>query len=114
MIGLVFSIFRKTGVEIIVIGIGEGIDPQELDHMAGGAGKAFTAKSFDELIGGDFVTKLVAQTCKAGKKSYITSTLPIRTVAPQKNERLARSFANPTCQLVIRTTTTTTSSSSSN
>ena len=50
-----------------MIGIGEGIDKHELDHMAGGNGKAFSAKSFDELIGGDFVTKLVAQTCEAGK-----------------------------------------------
>ena len=65
--GDVMAEIRKTGVETIVIGIGTGTDADELDHMAGGKGKAYSAKSFDELIGGDFVTKLTQQTCKAGK-----------------------------------------------
>ena len=57
---------RKSGVEIIVIGIGDGVDPEELDHMAGGSGKSYTAKSFDELIGGDFVKTLTEKSCKIG------------------------------------------------
>ena len=55
-----------SGITIIVIGIGSGIDSHELDHMAGGPGKAYTAKSFDELIGGEFITKLTSTTCQAG------------------------------------------------
>ena len=65
--GNVMEEIRSSGVETIVIGIGTGTDAEELDHMAGGSGKAYSAKSFDELIGGDFVTKLTEQTCKAGK-----------------------------------------------
>ena len=42
---------RKSGVSILVVGVGSGVDKKELDHMAGGKGKAFTAISFDELIG---------------------------------------------------------------
>ena len=53
---------------MIVIGIGSGVNIDELDHMAGGKGKAYSAKSFDELIGGEFLTKLTSTTCLAGKK----------------------------------------------
>merc|ERR1712168_1768272 len=54
---------RQSGVKILVVGVGSGVDLKELDHMAGGKGKAFTAKSFDELIGKDFVAKLTAKSC---------------------------------------------------
>merc|ERR1712096_98554 len=55
---------RKDGIPIIVIGIGAGTDVTELDHMAGGNGKAYVAKSFDELIAGDFVNKLTHDACQ--------------------------------------------------
>ena len=48
-------------------GIGSGVDKKELDEMAGGHGKAFTAQSFDELIGKDFVKKLTQKSCETGK-----------------------------------------------
>ena len=35
--------------------------------MAGGADNAFSAASFDELIGGEFITTLTEKTCKTGK-----------------------------------------------
>jgi len=54
---------RKAGVHIFVIGIGSSIDMAELDDMAGGAGKSLSAKSFDELIEGPFITKLTRKTC---------------------------------------------------
>jgi len=54
---------RKSGVETVVIGIGRGTNPRELDHMAGGRGKAFIAGSFDELTGAEFVTKMIQETC---------------------------------------------------
>ena len=40
---------RTRGYTIIVVGIGPGTDPRELNHMAGGAGRSFRASSFDEF-----------------------------------------------------------------
>ena len=60
----------KSGVQIIVIGIGKvgaGINKEELDHMAGGDGKAYIVKSFDELQDEEFVDKLSEETCKTGR-----------------------------------------------
>ena len=45
-----------------------GTDVEELDHMAGGKGQAFIAKSFDELIGDQFVTQLTDKVCEKGMK----------------------------------------------
>ena len=58
---------RKSGITVIVIGVGDGIAHEELDHMAGGAGKAYIAKSFDELIGSEFVKKIAEKSCREGK-----------------------------------------------
>lgn len=53
------------------MGVGKGTDIDELDEMAGGKGKAFTAKSFDQLISGDFVKAVESKTCSVGKlKGY--------------------------------------------
>ena len=54
-----------------MVGIGSGINAEELDHMAGGAGKAYTAKSFDELTGASFTSKLTEASCKVGKGNII-------------------------------------------
>ena len=40
--------------------------------MAGGKGKAFFAKSFDDLRGGDFVDKLSEETCHTGKRDHFS------------------------------------------
>ena len=58
---------RKSGITVIVIGVGDGINHEELDHMAGGSGKAHTAKSFDELIGSEFIKKIAEESCSEGK-----------------------------------------------
>ena len=58
---------RKAGIHIIVIGIGSGTDQKELDNIAGGDGKAYVAKSFDEIIGEEFIDKLEEKTCHEGK-----------------------------------------------
>ena len=49
-----------------MVGIGKGVSTKELDHMAGGDGKAFLAQTFDQLISEPFVAKLTQVTCKAG------------------------------------------------
>ena len=57
---------RKSGITVIVVGIGSGTDPKELAHMAGGADNAFSAASFDELVSGEFHKQLQKKTCDAG------------------------------------------------
>ena len=57
---------RGIGVSIIVVGVGRGTNPKELDRIAGGKGEAFSAASFDELIGGDMVQELTRKTCEVG------------------------------------------------
>ena len=56
----------RSGVHTIVIGIGDSVDSEELDQMAGGVGKSLQSKSFDELIEGPFITKLTHKTCDEG------------------------------------------------
>ena len=57
---------RKQGINLIVIGIGPGTNQTELDHMAGGPDNAFSAASFQELIGGDFIKTLTDKSCETG------------------------------------------------
>ena len=57
------SEIRAVGVELLVIGVGDGINKDELDRIAGGDGSVFVADSFDQLIRDDFVDQLVAGTC---------------------------------------------------
>ena len=47
----------------MVVGIGKDINRRELDHMAGGDGKAFVAKDFDQLISNNFVTEICENMC---------------------------------------------------
>lgn len=63
--GTISDEIRASGITVIVVGIGPGTDPVELDHMAGGAGKSFRAASFDELLQGDFIDQVKGTTCKA-------------------------------------------------
>ena len=58
---------RKDGVNILVVGIGQGVNTTELAHIGGGDGNVYSAASFDELIGSDFVNKIKDDSCEAGK-----------------------------------------------
>ena len=58
---------RKDGINIIVVGIGQGVNKTELARIAGDADNAYSAASFDELIGSEFVDKIKESGCKAGK-----------------------------------------------
>lgn len=62
---------RKDGVNILVVGIGKGVNNTELNHIAGSEANAFTADSFDELVAGDFVRQIKDTSCTAGKP-YLT------------------------------------------
>ena len=57
---------RESGITVIVVGIGSGTNATELAHMAGGADNAFSAASFDVLIGGDFIETLMEKSCEEG------------------------------------------------
>ena len=57
---------RTSGINLIVVGIGKGVNQTELDLMAGGPQKAFSAASFDELVGGTFIQQLTEKSCEVG------------------------------------------------
>ena len=57
---------RQSGIIVLVIGIGPGTNQTELSHMAGGADNAFSAASFEELIGGEFIHEIAKKSCKEG------------------------------------------------
>ena len=65
--GLIADELRDEGIIIIVVGIGKGTNQTELEHMAGGAENAFSAQSFDELIGGEFVKLMMERSCEEGR-----------------------------------------------
>ena len=58
---------RREGVNLLVVGIGQGINATELAHMAGSPGNVYSAASFDELIEGDFIEKIQSGGCLVGK-----------------------------------------------
>ena len=55
---------RKSGITVLVIGIGDGTNPEELDRMAGESGQAYLPKSFDELIAPEFIKKITTFSCE--------------------------------------------------
>ena len=58
---------RDSGVKLLVIGIGQGINKTELTNIGGGDDNVYSAASFDELIGGQFIDTIVASGCDKGK-----------------------------------------------
>ena len=63
---------RKDGINILVVGIGSGINATELAHIAGGASNSYTAASFEELLASDFVKKIKSDSCNAGEHALAT------------------------------------------
>ena len=57
---------RKYGVTILAVGIGNGTNSTELIRLAGSADNAFTASSFDDLIGGEILRQLTEKSCEIG------------------------------------------------
>ena len=63
----------KSGIMVLVIGIGTEVDNKELLHMAGNdQSRVFNAISFEELVSADFVTKFKEKSCETGKMHYIS------------------------------------------
>ena len=57
---------RKEGINVIVVGIGKGVNVTELRHIAGEEKNVYSAASFDELIGSEFVSKIKSRGCEQG------------------------------------------------
>jgi len=55
---------RQTGIHVIVVGIGSGINKAELVEIAGSSDRVFSAASFDELISKEFTSSLMEKSCK--------------------------------------------------
>ena len=60
---LVAAELRRSGVQLVVIGIGERVDFDELNSIAGDNNRIFTAASFKELVTKDFVSKIFSSAC---------------------------------------------------
>lgn len=64
---------RQEGIRLLVVGIGKGVNPTELERIAGDKSKVFIASSFDELLTRDFLNEVNSAGCIAG--NYISSGL---------------------------------------
>ena len=58
-----------------MVGVGQGVNTTELEHIAGDSANAYTAASFNELISGDFVTEVRDKGCEAGRLKFFTCSL---------------------------------------
>ena len=57
---------RQDGISVLVVGIGSGVNATELAHIGGGAKNVYSAATFDELIGSDFVEDVKKVSCAKG------------------------------------------------
>ena len=65
------SEIRNSGVNLLVVGIGKGINGTELLEMAAKEDNLFSTESFDELLTRDFITKVANRSCEKGTTSLI-------------------------------------------
>ena len=57
---------RNAGIRVLAIGIGKGINATELAHIAGKPENVYSAATFDELIGREFLDKVNKAGCDEG------------------------------------------------
>lgn len=66
------DLLRKEGVTILAIGIGRFVDQIELARIAGQPENLILASSFDELLSGSVLKKLLGKTCASAiGKSFL-------------------------------------------
>lgn len=70
---------RSSGMEVVVVGVGTGINKSELVQIAGGDDYVFTAESFDKLLGSDLVKRISRKACSTGVFSAFVSFLCFHT-----------------------------------
>lgn len=61
---IVSALVRQAGIQMIVIGIGKGVNKGELRKIAGADDKWYTAKNWDELKSKGFVRDMSKSLCK--------------------------------------------------
>ena len=54
---------------MIVVGIGNQVNPKELDNIAGGSGNALVAATFEDALDEVFVQRVIRKTCALGEKN---------------------------------------------
>ena len=54
---------RKSGITLLVVGMGSGVNPTELAKIAGGDDKAFSAATFNDLLSDDFMKSVQDKAC---------------------------------------------------
>ena len=62
---------REQGINMLVVGMGTGINFAELESIAGTSDLVFTADTFEELISVPFVRRVASSSCDVGKSSFI-------------------------------------------
>ena len=58
--------FRADGINVLVVGIGNGVNQTELAQIAGYPQNLYSASSFDEAIGDDFISSFEKINCQKG------------------------------------------------
>ena len=58
---------RREGIRLVVVGIGSGVNPTELERIAGDKANVYVASSFDRLLSRDFLKDVNAAGCKSGR-----------------------------------------------
>ena len=58
---------RNSGINLLVVGIGQNVDYQELQTISGNSKNAFVADSFEELTSSGFIGNIAQQSCKEGE-----------------------------------------------
>ena len=64
---------RKSGIRLLVIGIGKGVSMTELLKIGASRENVYSADSFNTLISGEFIDDIVKTGCSAGKEINLVS-----------------------------------------
>ena len=58
---------RKSGIKLIIIGIGKNVNNTEMLHMAGRASNVYQASNFDQLTSSKFIDRISKSSCEKSK-----------------------------------------------
>merc|ERR1712142_85877 len=69
---------RNAGINLIVVGMGAGVNPAELAKIAGGNDKVFTAATFSDLLSADFMKTVQEKACAASQNTPPPTKPPVK------------------------------------
>ena len=64
--GKIGQLLRQKDIHILCVGIGDGIDRQELTHISGDSARVYIASDLDELMASSFIAKVLVKCCETG------------------------------------------------